>query len=1252
MSNLPFSKAFALCALLIAMCAAAFAQGTTTRITGTVKDPQGSPISGATVTIRRAGVDTPLTTQTSDSGQYVFDLIQAGTYEVSVEKAGFSRFVSTDNVAQINVPTTVNVTLAIGDVSATVTVVGAAEAVQTATSGNVSSTIDEKTVTSLPIVGTRGRNPLDLLNFQPGVVVGSNTGGGVQVHGSRDRAFNFTLDGIDINDSTAGGSNFTPLRPNPESIQEFQIITSNPTAEQGRSSGAQVTFVTKSGTNEFHGNVFEFYQTPRFNAKSYPETIARTAKGQFVQHIFGGSFGGPLPDLGWGDEGRKPGWLRDKAFFFLNLQMLRAYDSALVNRTVYTQRARDGFFRYVVGLGNGNAGSTSTTAPPSVDINGNPVRPACGGAVTTLCIREYDANANSPIAFDQTLRGYITAMPLPNNFAGGDGLNTAFYSWSSPQNEKQTDFVTKVDYILNQKNAFYVRYAYGNQNTIGDGANGGRPIFPGFARIVDTFRSPRNLAINWRFSPTPRVTNEFTYGFSTYAFKFDTPEPDPVYNFVFRNPSDTNLNDSYNARGVKTNQFIDNITFDLSPHTVKAGINFRLYKHTDDRYSVASSTIEGKVSFSNDNSRFNGSIPGIPSFNLPASGSSSINANDLTRLRSMLTDYIGFVDSVNRAFVSNGTTFDPPGTRWLNEAHYDEYDFYVQDSWKIRPNFLLDFGVRWEIKKNPTVSDRPVLVPNQDFRVGAAPSNTLRWVEGKLFEPEYGLFLPSVGFAWDPFKDGKTSIRANYRRATDRFATFLFGSSIFQGTPGNNIGVFNTAFGNAGGLWRNVAPTMASLTPTQSPAVLSQPAALGTGSLTVIDPELKFPRIQSILLSFQREIWKDSVFEFNFIHKRGRNLTGGYNVNQANIAATDPRCPGETFLSAWSTVMNNAAAATPCLISKFKNSSGVAYTTTSFRSDFSADNSAQPSFGTNATANSVAATARSLALLTGTRSLTSLGFSPYFFMPFPQFSGGLNVIDSNDYSNYTGLEFIFRRRFNAGLGFQAAYTWSVSKDNRSFDPSLTTVSSGTLQSASSTPFDINNRDLNYSWSDFDRRHVFQATWVYELPFGDGKRFKFDNSVANYIISGWQFSGTFVWQSGRPFTVYTGFNTFSSVVGALATCDGCPRNLGTVVDEGGRNFFFAAEQRAKFGTPAAGEISDIPRNYFIEPSYWQPDISMLRKFKLTEKFNLDFRVDMRNVFNHPNFAAPTAVLNSNIFGRINDAVTNNARRVQFSMKLNF
>jgi hypothetical protein len=1247
MSKLRFPKALFFCALNLVFCLAVFSQGTTTRITGTVTDPQGSPVSGATVTIRRQGVETPITTQTSDSGQYVFDLIQAGTYEVTVEKAGFNKIVSTGNVAQINVPTTVNLTLAVGDVNATVTVVGAAEAVQTATSGNVSSTVDAKTVESLPIVGTRGRNPLELLNFQPGVVTGGAAGGLVQVHGSRDRAFNFTLDGIDINESTFGGSNSTPLKPNPEAIQEFQIITSNPTAEQGRSSGAQVTFVTKSGTNEFHGNLFEFYQTPRFNAKSYAETIARSSKGQFVQHIFGGSFGGPIPDLGWG-EGRKPGFLRDKAFFFVNLQMLRAYDTALVNRTVYTQDARNGFFRYRVGGPNGNAGGGANA---TVDASGNTILANCGGAIVTNCIATYNANTQSPFSFDPTTTHFINEMPLPNNFLSGDGLNTARFSWLAPQRERQRDFVTKIDYNLNQKNAFYVRFGHGNQNTFGDSVNVGRPAFPNTPRLVDTFRTPRNLAVNWRFSPTPRLTNEVTYGHSRYGFIFDTPAPDPSYNFVFLTISDSNFNDSYNARFVRTNQYIDNITFDLSPHTIKGGINFRLGKHRDDRYSVAGSTIEGKVSLNNSASLFDGTTPGIPTFGLPA----SINSSDLTTLRSYLSNLVGFVSGVTRSFVSNGSTFDPPGTRWLSEANYNEYDFYIQDNWKVRPNFLLDIGFRWEVKMNPSVNNRPILVPDQSVKLGAAPSNTLRWVEGDLFDNQYGLILPSIGFAWDPFKTGKTSIRANYRMATDRFPTFLFGSSIFQGTPGNNVSQSNSAFGQAGGLLRNVGPIMAGLTPSQTPLQLAQPPALSSNSLSVIDPDLTYPQVHSFLLSFQREIGKSNVFEFNYIRKHAVHLLGGYNVNQANVNATDPRCPGQTFLQAWTTVMNNAAAPTPCLIGLFRASSGSLYTTSTFRSAFSSDNAVQPTLG-GSTANSVAATARALALLTGTRSLASNGFSPFFFMPFPQFSGGMNVFDSSDYSNYTGLEFIFKRRFTAGLGFQFAYTWSISKDNRSFDPTQTTISSGAVQSASSTPFDINDRSLNYSWSDFDRRHVLQATWVYELPFGEGRRFKFDNSVMNYMISGWQVAGTFLMQSGSPYTVYTGFNTFSSVVGSLATCSGCTRDLGKLLlDGGGLNFWFDGTERAKFGTPAAGAISDIPRNFFIGPSYWQPDVSLLRKFKLTERFNLDFRVDARNVFNHPNFANPNAVVTNTTtapFGRINDSVTNNARRMQFSMKLNF
>ena len=322
-------------------CVLAVGQGTTARVSGTVHDSNGAAVAGALVTLINEGTSISFTTQSSDSGSYTFDLVQIGKYTLTVEKDGFKKFQSSGNTLNVNQVATIHAVLETGGIAETVNVPAGVELVQTSTSGNLGTTVEQKTLESLPIVGTRGRNPLDLLNFQPGVVFGGNTGGAVNVNGSRDRAFNFTLDGIDINESTAGGSNFTPLRPNPDSVEEFQIVTSNFTAELGRSSGAAVTLVTRSGTNDFHGNLFEYYRTPRFDAKTYPTTIARLPKDQFVQHIFGGSIGGPLFNPGFG-EGTRAGWMRDKAFFFVNLQLLRASDTALVTRTVYTQAARQG----------------------------------------------------------------------------------------------------------------------------------------------------------------------------------------------------------------------------------------------------------------------------------------------------------------------------------------------------------------------------------------------------------------------------------------------------------------------------------------------------------------------------------------------------------------------------------------------------------------------------------------------------------------------------------------------------------------------------------------------------------------------------------------------------------------------------------------------------------------------------------------------------------------------------------------------
>jgi hypothetical protein len=584
-------------------------------------------------------------------------------------------------------------------------------------------------------------------------------------------------------------------------------------------------------------------------------------------------------------------------------------------------------------------------------------------------------------------------------------------------------------------------------------------------------------------------------------------------------------------------------------------------------------------------------------------------------------------------------------------------DFYFQDNWRFRSNLVFDLGLRWEAKLHPSVNGRPILVPDRPVKLGAPASNTVRWVEGDVFKNDYGKFLPSVGFAWDPFKTGKTSIRGNYRLASDRFATFLFGSFIFQNTPGNNVAVANSNFGASGGLYRNVAPVIAGLTPSSPPSVLQQPAKFSTNSINAIDPDLQFPQIHEWSLSFQREIWKN-VIEVNYIGKHAVHLLGGYNANQANIFASIPGLSETNFLDAFNKVKASSSYNSPMINLLMSGNAANNAGTARFRA-LNVTQLNQGSVGTaalNVSQKTCVAADVTAGICTnaqvGQRLLDINGF-PFLLQPYPQFTGAFNIFDSNDYSNYDALQLIFKRRINEGLGFQFGYTYSLSKDNRSWDPALSGVTTGSAQSASSTPFDLRDRNLNYAWSDFDRRHVFQGTYTYDLPFGKGRHYLSSApAVVDQILGGWLFSGTVVLMSGRPFTVYSGANTLSNVVQSTADCNGCTRDIGKLSLESGKNFWFDAATRALFSAPAPGSIGNTGRNFFIAPYYFQWDASLSKKFKITEKVSFDFRLDARNVLNSPSFDNPTALITSTTWGRINDSVTNNARRIQLSGKLSF
>ncbi|MFN7932546.1 MAG: carboxypeptidase regulatory-like domain-containing protein, partial [Bryobacteraceae bacterium] len=263
-----------------------FAQGTTSRIVGLITDPTGAAVPNAKVKLTNELTNVSFESTSSASGNYQFDSVQIGTYRIEVEASGFKKFVARENQLTVGEPLTLNIPMQLGTVSDAVEVTAAAELVQTNQSGNIGPLVNERTMKEMPIVATRRRDPTSILTYVPGMNSGSNTGSGGHMNGARDRAWNFTLDGVDMNETSAGGGvGNNPIRVNPDSVAEMKIVTANASAEYGRNSGGQVALVTRSGTNELHGNAYWFYRTPALNANPWQNNFNRVGKEQFVQNI-------------------------------------------------------------------------------------------------------------------------------------------------------------------------------------------------------------------------------------------------------------------------------------------------------------------------------------------------------------------------------------------------------------------------------------------------------------------------------------------------------------------------------------------------------------------------------------------------------------------------------------------------------------------------------------------------------------------------------------------------------------------------------------------------------------------------------------------------------------------------------------------------------------------------------------------------------------------------------------------------------
>src|SRR5947209_6876182 len=408
---------------------AAFAQIGTSRITGTVTDPTGAVVGGATVTAKNEAIGLAQTQTTTDAGLYAFTSLPAGNYTITIEHSGFKTYQQTGGELKVETPLTVNVQMEVGQQTATVTVQGGTEQIQTSNAA-ISNVVEQKAIQQLPL---NGRNPLNLIALEPGVVQRSQggVGSGVHVNGSRDRAFNVTIDGIDANESSAPNPTSNLYRLNPDNVQEYKVTTNNATAEEGRNSGAAVSVATRGGTNDFHGTAFYFLRNDALNSNEFFANANGTAKPQIRLNQPGFELGGPIR--------------KNKTFFFGSYQYTKVNFTTPIDQTfgvplAYTATARTGLFRYFVAAptcnpttGAGNCfrvGNTIITQNSPLLVNPQTGALAagvrtCTSATDTNCINSYNifSATNNPrgITADSVIAALFNKYPAPNNYAvGGD----------------------------------------------------------------------------------------------------------------------------------------------------------------------------------------------------------------------------------------------------------------------------------------------------------------------------------------------------------------------------------------------------------------------------------------------------------------------------------------------------------------------------------------------------------------------------------------------------------------------------------------------------------------------------------------------------------------------------------------------------------------------------------------------------------------------------------------------------------------
>ncbi len=1254
---------YTLALLLICGAGICAAQTTNASIYGSINDPSGAALVKATVTAVNVKTGVSLSTVSNEAGVYIFPSLQPGEYSVTGELTGFRKAVAQHIQLEVNSRISVDLKLQVGSLSESVTVESNSSPLETVNT-SVSNVVTLQRVQDLPL---QNRDAGALIALQAGVV-------GDNFNGARTQSQNVTLDGVSIQETRYNGGSASGNLVTTNSVDlvgEFRVSTAPVDSEFGRGLG-QVQMIGRSGTNQYHGSAFEFNRVTALSANSwFNNQQGRKADGSLVaprdfliRNQFGARVGGPV--------------IKNKTFFFFLYEAQRQKTSTAQNVTTFTALGRQGMFRFFPGVRNGNAAS----AAPTVDVNGNPVAPAAAtGSLQTVSLFGRDPSRLTADTSGQVAKA-LKDYPAPNNYLLGDGLNTAGYYWQQSATADNNLYHGRIEHTLTQN----TRLAFSMQMERFHAFNGYRgQNFPN-QPPDDAIRQPNFWTLSATTTLRPNLLNEFRAGVVRYFNTLDSPfgashndvlphiGAQPFYfNFSSGVTNTYTANNAVQGRVSSLYQYADTLSWLRGHHAMKGGVG------------VVLDVSNGFNSFSV-----------IPGANAGAGNASFANISTITGIglnqaqaQNMLVDLSRVVTTSPQACNSAGGASPPyiPSEPVQRTWRQHGSNALFKDDWKVARNITLNLGVRYEYYSPPfEANGKAVIGANgsasafglsgttwadayqpghlagsltQLQLVGAKSSNP----DGTVYHKQYNTFLPAIGISWSPRGSTKTVLRAGYAVSSDRNS--LRNADV---EVGSNPGINSTiTFTSAKAL--NLVNVGVPYSPAGQ-ALSTVPLTDRTQTLRLFDTGLRNQYYQNWNLSVQHDLGRGSVLTARYVGTKASRLLNGADVNAGDIFSNG-------FLDAFNVTRSGGFA--PLFDKLFAGLSvpgqGVVDGVKVRGSDYARSNSTFATFMAQGNVGGFASNLNASSLLTGVNGglLTNAGLPQNFFFTNPQFAS-VYLVGNYANSTYHGFQIEYEKRLGR-LTLQSNYTWSKAL--------------GESELGGTQNYDYNyrnprNRSFDHRIMTFNRTNVFKSNGIYELPVGRGRWLLSNaNRVVDGLIGGWKLGGVLTYTSGRPFTVTAPISTFvKSTTGNTPDVAGTlPKNFGQLQFTGSYACYFcnftqisdpsiaklapalAAQSTllARQGpggvilqNPLPGTLGNLAQTFFTGPNYFDFDASLTKQFKISERFNVELRMDWLNSTNHQDFANATldSNINSTTFGRFTAANGNPSRIIVLGGRFNF